>query len=320
MPFGTETLLVLFFGLKLVKVPTERWYPLTDLLNDILQSKDYDLPQEVRDIMQSWKPRQLRYHTLRRPLPINDLNDIPTEFGEDNLIQVPAEGYSTDCTFRRIPDDGSCLNMIVDQPPSIEKLQGEERFRSREVILYLRQFEVELRPIGYSVRIVSPGRMQEKTPVCCKLGTEQEARTFDRLEKYGPGSHNVAAQLIPSHRLPTGDYLITMGMYGDHLVEVMQGKPRLLAGPLVLKMAQQLCTAIAFLHSHNRFHLDIKPENIVVNTAKDCDFTVVDLGGTYHYAPPEVRLWFEYEEEERKQAKGPADRPPPSSYFPRKAD
>ncbi|KAL0568340.1 hypothetical protein V5O48_013651 [Marasmius crinis-equi] len=310
MSLGTETLVVLLFGLKLVKVHTQRWYHVTNLLTDILQSKNHDLPQEVRDIMQKWKPRQLRYHTLRRPLSVNNLDDIPTQFGEDNVMQVPSEGFTTDCTHRRLPDDGSCLNMIVEEPLSIEELQGEERFRSREVVLYLRQFGVEIYPISYDNRVNK------------------------RLKKYDPSSYNVAAQLISSHRLPTGDYLITMGMYGDHLVEVMQCEPELLAGPVVLKIVQQLCTAVDFLHSHNRFHLDIKPENLVLDIEGDCDLTVVDLGwvlhakcstaingasGTYHYAPPEVRLWYEYEEE-REQAKGPVDRPLPSSYFPREAD
>ncbi|KAL0568277.1 hypothetical protein V5O48_013706 [Marasmius crinis-equi] len=121
-----------------------------------------------------------------------------------------------------------------------------------------------------------------------------------------------------------------MPYYGQDLWELSTPSERsVLAGPVILKLARQLCTAIAFLHSHNMYHLDIKPENIAVNIRKGHQLTVIDLGsvavgkppctlgcavGTYDYAAPEVQKWFDWDDSDQR------DEAEPRRYNPAKAD
>ncbi|KAL0565917.1 hypothetical protein V5O48_016099 [Marasmius crinis-equi] len=277
--------------------------------------------------MRIYNSRHLRYHSLLHAYPIKDLNDIPTDIELSDQIQLhPDKATTLECTFGRIPNDGSCLNLIVDEPLPIVQLHGAERFRSREVVLFLRKFEVEVYPRGAKIGC---GWMQETQPIWCKLVPEGEAAIFETLQSHDPASHRVAMLAIEPFLLPTGDYLITMPYYGQDLCELMRPSSRsVLAGPVILKLARQLCTAIAFLHSHNMYHLDIKPENIALNIRKGYQLTVIDLGsvvigrrpctvegalGTYEHAPPEVRKWFEWENKREELEK-------PRRYDPAKAD
>ncbi|KAL0069630.1 hypothetical protein AAF712_003288 [Marasmius tenuissimus] len=330
-----ETLLILLFGLKLVKVRCPEWTYVTDLLDNILQSGEYDLSDEILTLMKTFKPRHLRYSTLRRPYPIDDLDKVPTQLDPGNLDELDTDfGLSTECTFGRLPNDGSCLNLVVEQPLSIQQLEGGDRFRSREIILFLREYDVEVYPRGQEDSKIGSGWMHDTEPIWCKIVPEREVQVLEKLKEHDPDSHHVAKLIIPPYLLPTGDYLITMPFYGEDLTEILRRSRRSsLAGPVILKLAHQLCTAISFLHSRNMYHLDIKPENIVVDEDKDSKLTVIDLGwvmsarqpcsvwgatGTRHYAPPEVQLWYEWEDE--RKSDGSADRPRPPKYNPRKAD
>ncbi|KAF9265393.1 kinase-like protein [Marasmius fiardii PR-910] len=116
-----------------------------------------------------------------------------------------------------------------------------------------------------------------------------------------------------------------MPFYGDSLQKMITWySPDYLAGPFIRRLARQLCTAIDFLHDHNIYHLDIKPQNLVIHR-ETYDLTVIDLdwvmsgkqpcsiggaSGTYNYAPPEVRKWFEWKHSSSQ----------PRRYNPRKAD
>ncbi|KAK1223375.1 hypothetical protein PQX77_013774 [Marasmius sp. AFHP31] len=331
-----EALLVLLFGLRLVKVRCPRWTYVTDVLGDILQSEEYSLSDEILDMMKPFKRRHLRYLTLHHPYPIDDLNKVPKPLDPDILDELdPDFGLSTECTLGRLPNDGSCLNLVIDQPLSILQLDGGDRFRSREIILFLQEYDVEVYPRGGEDLNIGSGWMHDTEPIWCKVVPEREVQVFEKLKELDPDSHHVAKLIIPPYLLPTGDHLITMPFYGVDLTEILRRSQRSsLAGPVILKLAYQLCTAISFLHSHNMYHLDIKPENIVVDEEKDSKLTVIDLGwvmsarqpcsvwgatGTRHYAPPEVQLWYEWEDESRR-SEGSADRPRPPKYNPRKTD
>ncbi|KAI5182272.1 hypothetical protein PAEPH01_2873, partial [Pancytospora epiphaga] len=77
---------------------------------------------------------------------------------------------------------------------------------------------------------------------------------------------------------------------------------------VVRKMAQQLCTAVAFCHSRNIFHRDLKPQNILVDgdfNVKLGDFGLGRAAGipprsytqeiiTLWYRPPELLLGCKY--------------------------
>ncbi|KAL0068990.1 SH3 domain binding kinase, member 3 [Marasmius tenuissimus] len=103
-----------------------------------------------------------------------------------------------------------------------------------------------------------------------------------------------------------------------------------LCGKAIHTIALQLCEAIAFLHSHCFFHLDIKPDNLAFDHITS-RLTVLDLGWTMHaafkkpgvylatgtrnFAPPEVCAWFEWEDMDEDDPT-----PSPPSFDPRKAD
>ncbi|KAG7087775.1 hypothetical protein E1B28_013717 [Marasmius oreades] len=325
-----HTLVILLFRMKLIKVHIPRWCFVKDLVEDVLYSGKYVIPAEVKTIMRPYKTRNLRYFTTKEPFLIRDLNEVPQkEELDDNLLFLWSRHAVTfDCADSRLPSDGSCLNVVVEEPLPIGELSGEgdERFGSREVVTYLNEHEIELEPCGYSAR-VAPGHMGQKiNRVWCKLIGKGELETFETLEKLDPSTHHIASLLLPPHHLPATDqYLITMPDYGDDLNIIMKQR---LSGTRIQTIARQLCEAIEFLHSHNLYHLDIKPQNLAIDDFTS-DLTVIDLGwvmygvppcavegatGTYGFVAPEVRRWFDWEETEDSEG----DAPP--FYNPQKAD
>ena len=121
----------------------------------------------------------------------------------------------------------------------------------------------------------------------------------------------------------------------DLRTHILPSKRSVLAGPVIGRLAHQLCTAIAFLHSHNMYHLDIKPQNLAVNADKDCELTVIDLGwvmsarqpcyvtgaaGTFGYVAPEVQKWLDWDDAMDELEDDEEEPPPPPKYNPQKAD
>ncbi|KAF9264486.1 kinase-like protein [Marasmius fiardii PR-910] len=99
-----------------------------------------------------------------------------------------------------------------------------------------------------------------------------------------------------------------------------------LEGTRIQTIARQLCEAIRLLHSHNFYHLDIKPQNLALGH-RNSELTVIDLGCTIYGVPPcvvkgavgiyefvalEVRLWFDWEDTEEGD--------PPPAWNPQRAD
>ena len=142
---------MLLFGLKLVKVECKRRTPLPGVVDQILQDQGSNLPEQIHTIMKQYRSRHLRYITLRRPHLIEDLNDVPT-LDPDNLGSLHSDsGLARHCTDQGLPNDGSSLNLIVEEPLTIDKLEGVERFCSREVSLFLHKFGVNIFPRGGKV-------------------------------------------------------------------------------------------------------------------------------------------------------------------------
>ncbi|KAL0069652.1 hypothetical protein AAF712_003310 [Marasmius tenuissimus] len=328
----TETLVVLLFGQKLVRIHSVKWIRVSELLTKIYNSEEYDFPPGILNLMRTYKPRHLRYRIPLDACVIHDLNNIPTDLDTIRIRELDADfGYSTESSLDPVPDDGTCLNLIVEEPLPIDQLPEQDKFRSREIILFMKRYGVEVYPrrnprVGF-------GRTDDGTELWCKLTNKREVEVFRKLQDHDPASHHIVTLFLEPHLLPTGDWLITMPYSGEDLNEIVGNAPEYLAGPVMHRIAHQLCTAISFLHLQNMYHLDIKPQNLLVHVGKDCEFTVADLGwvtsgrsvacatGTYDYAPPEVRKWFELEAK-RKEGDWLADQdqPPPERYSTRKAD
>ncbi|KAK1223356.1 putative serine/threonine-protein kinase iks1 [Marasmius sp. AFHP31] len=282
--------------------------------------------------MKTYKTRHLRYCKPLDPYVIHDLDIVPADVDTIDTMELDADlGYSTECSFRTITNEGPCLNLIVEEPLPIKQLEKEDRFYSREVILFLKQHHIDVYPSDRNPH-VSFGLAEDGTELWCKLTTKREVEVFRKLKDLNPASHHLATLFLEPYLLPNGDWLITMPDFGENLEDIVNNAPRYLAGSVMLKISRQLCTAVSFLHLHNMCHLDIKPQNIVAHIAKDCESTLVDLGwvtsgrsmscatGTYDYAPPEVRKWFDWEWRVREEGSSLPDEPQPESYSTRKAD
>ncbi|KAF9255682.1 kinase-like protein [Marasmius fiardii PR-910] len=203
---------------------------------------------------------------------------------------------------------------------------GTRRFYSREIVLFLEEFGIEVFPNPLATHRhckACPGTVN-KIEVWCKLVPEREAKTYEKLKPFNSEEHHVATLAVPSLALPIGDHLIVMPLYGTYLQQMIWWSSPELAGPFVHRLARQLCIAVDFLHDHNMYHLDIKPANLAIHR-DTCDLTAIDLGwvmsgkqpcyvsgvtGTYDCAPPEVRKWFEWKRSSPRLGR----------YNPRKSD
>ncbi|KAF9255685.1 kinase-like protein [Marasmius fiardii PR-910] len=291
-------LVVLVYGIKLIQVEVAECTRLFNFFDTILQSDQYDLPPEAYAITQKYQSRYIRYLAPDRPILIQNLDDIPKQFDPEHLLWLDGKVATTDpCSRRGIPLDGS--GTLVNQGSGIERHP--------------------------KVLFSGDRTVNETVDVWCKLATEDEVKTYEKLKLFDPEAHHVAALVVPPLALPTGDHLLIMPFYGNDLQEIIRwDSPDYLAGPFIHRLACQLCIAIDFLHDHNMYHLDIKPANLVTHE-ETCELTVIDLGwvrsgkqpclvggasGTYDYAPPEVKERYKWEDSS----------PCPSRYNPRKAD
>ncbi|KAG7089128.1 hypothetical protein E1B28_010836 [Marasmius oreades] len=131
-------------------------------------------------------------------------------------IQPPELGRTSGCADKNLPSDGSCLNLIVEEPLPIEQIPAEraselERFRSREVVLYLNQHQAEVFPLLLEHRAAAQGYMgDESNVIWCKLVDEDERDTLEALQALSCKKHHIVTLLLPPCLLPTGQYLITI--------------------------------------------------------------------------------------------------------------
>ncbi|KAL0068989.1 hypothetical protein AAF712_003982 [Marasmius tenuissimus] len=329
-----QTIVVLLLGVKLVRVQVTECCLFKDLVARIQSSDELDLPSGLRTLMEKYKPRNYRYFTPSRTHPVHDINHVPEPQELEDMVPLSTERGDTGRLFEFANSlDGSCLNLVVEEPLPIDQLSenGDARFRSREVVVFLNQYGVDLFTIGHATPSCS-GRMGEASQrVWCKLVREWELNNFKALEPFHPDKHHIATLLLEPHLLPTNQYLITMRDYGPSLflyTAYSSWARERLCGRAIYHIAIQLCEAITFLHSHGFFHLDIKPHNLAFDHTTS-RLTLLDLGwvmhgnfknpvitgatGTRDYAPPEVYAWFEWETTDE-------DDPNPASYNPRKAD
>ncbi|KAL0068987.1 hypothetical protein AAF712_003980 [Marasmius tenuissimus] len=288
--------------------------------------------------MRRYRPRNYRFLVPKQPYRIHDINSVPErqELGDMDSL-CPRQATTAWCRHPADPLDGSFLTLVVEEPLPIDQISkdGDAQFRSREVIIFLNQHGIDLFPIGHPTQApaCSGGMGETSRPVWCKLVHERELNNFKALEPLDPGTHCIATLLIEPHLLPTDQHLITMLDYGPSLflyTAYPSWARERLCGKAIHTIALQLCEAIAFLHSHCFFHLDIKPDNLAFDHITS-RLTVLDLGWTIHsafkkpgvyfatgtrdFAPPEVFAWFEWEAMDEDDPT-----PSPPSFDPRKAD
>jgi hypothetical protein len=135
---------VLLFGRNLVRVAIPRQIKLTELIQGILDSDAYDLQPEIYAMSKLYGLLNLKYRVLRQVVPIQTISGPPfPEVYPDTRDGRPSL-FTTQC-HAGIPDDGSCLNLIVEEPPSIFDLRqtGPFRFQSREIAAYLNKHDIE---------------------------------------------------------------------------------------------------------------------------------------------------------------------------------
>lgn len=86
-------------------------------------------------------------------------------------------------------------------------------------------------------------------------------------------------------RFNIGDlhYIIMEFIQGENLQELIQNRPRIGLEPLILKIAEQVCDVLTYIHSENVIHRDLKPENILVR--RNGSVAIVDFGIAKRFVP-----------------------------------
>ncbi|KAL0572593.1 hypothetical protein V5O48_007836 [Marasmius crinis-equi] len=288
---------------------------LDHLLERILRSKEFSILPEVQEVASQYKykARHFRYLTPVDSFPITE--EISKELPE--VVEIhPILQTTTPCAGDSLPSDGSCLNLIIEEPLPFDQVPGDsditEELRSREVILYLLQYDAHVYPL-LGGKPVASGYLGNRThTIWCKLVDEDEVETFETLQQLGSGSHHIATFLFPPFQLPNGQYLITMPHYGDS----HSHSPATRGSPI-----------------SSLFRLDIKPQNITL-ADDSSELTVIDLGwtmecarghgltyaaGTPGWVAPQVQQWHDYYDEDNDGTDDDDDEEP-LPYLPRKVD
>ncbi len=94
-------------------------------------------------------------------------------------------------------------------------------------------------------------------------------------------------------------YLVFEYMETDlkQYLEFLKSKGSSFSPQIILKMVHQLCTAVAFCHSKNIFHRDLKPQNILLDAnfnVKLADFGLARAAGIplRNYTTEIITLWY----------------------------
>ena len=86
-------------------------------------------------------------------------------------------------------------------------------------------------------------------------------------------------------RFNIGDlhYIIMEFIEGENLQELIQNRPRNGLEPLILKIAEQVCDVLSYIHSENVIHRDLKPENVLIR--RNGSVAIVDFGIAKRFVP-----------------------------------
>ncbi|MFN2611928.1 MAG: serine/threonine-protein kinase [Solirubrobacterales bacterium] len=118
------------------------------------------------------------------------------------------------------------------------------------------------------VKLARPDRDEERV--------QQRLRNEGQLLLALTHPHIVRAYelLEPGEGDPRGLVLILETLEGQTLSKMVETAQRRLSVPDLVELGLQLCSAIAYLHSHGQLHLDLKPSNVIAHAGKA---TVIDL-------------------------------------------
>ncbi|KAK1226892.1 hypothetical protein PQX77_010108 [Marasmius sp. AFHP31] len=263
--------------------------------------------------MKTFRPRHLRYFTLRHPYPIHDLSEVPTQLPDpQDMIQLkPDLGISTDCvTSGVLPDDGSCLNLVIEEPLSIMQLEGGDRFRAREITLFLKEYEVEIYPRGVTDLNIGSSWMHDSEPIWSKTVPESEAQV---REAQGPRPWCSSCRSTPYSVLPAPN-----GRLSHHNTLLWRSSERIPTPQytLTLGWASHPETRTATVHGHSLLAL---PQHTWVGSWARGSLAQSEVQRVLVITPHQVLLWYDWEDE-WKSSEGTTERPRPPKYNPRKAD
>jgi serine/threonine protein kinase len=104
---------------------------------------------------------------------------------------------------------------------------------------------------------------------------------FERYKREAEVGHRVnhpyVQHLLNVDEQRSEDYLVMEYIQGRSLREVLEERaPEPLPVPEALRIAIQICEALAHCHEHGVFHRDIKPENIMIQESGDVK--IIDFG------------------------------------------
>lgn len=261
----------------------------------------------------------LRFGVPKTLVPVN-FDQVPRIQDIDEIITIPKT--TLECGLH-LPTDATVVNLVVQEPLPLEQLQpfpdNRHVYRSLEVVDFLLSNQIVLSSRPY---FAVPGCMgKDKSPIRCKVVTQDELSVFNNLKALSPEDHHhIVSLALEPLKLPSGRFLIIMPDTGDDLEDIDGADiPRNTVPQIVL----QLCDAIGFLHSHGFYHLDINPANITLSPDGQT-LTVIDLGtmvhgqafcnravGTRGWVSPQVQAWHHYDYERSREPVSQSLLPPP---------
>uniref|UniRef100_A0A1I8A118 Protein kinase domain-containing protein n=1 Tax=Steinernema glaseri TaxID=37863 RepID=A0A1I8A118_9BILA len=96
--------------------------------------------------------------------------------------------------------------------------------------------------------------------------------------------HKCIAQIYDAFQTATNDVILIMEIVeGGELFDRVADDGFILTELAVAMILHQLCEAIAYIHSQNIIHLDLKPENIMCVSLESNEIKLIDFGLAQHY-------------------------------------
>ena len=129
---------------------------------------------------------------------------------------------------------------------------------------------------------------RDEMTACVTVGTESKRKLVDKLKRKFVDEAKSLSQLRHPGIVSVSDvfeengtaYFVMDYIEGSSLSELIAREKRL-PEKRALRYIRQAGTALRYVHGHNRLHLDVKPGNIMINTADEA--VLIDFGASKQY-------------------------------------